>query len=123
MTMNFSNSLMNIKTPIFYFLSVFGHLGKNEFSQFRKLIEVAEMGEEIDEEFAPSDDENEPLLSSELITLFVPSNEAFNKLTSEQKEILLGSGNIFLLHIVSGYIFVYLLVKFTIMKNVYARCR
>jgi len=72
--------------------NVFGDLEKNEFSQFRKLIEVAEMGDEIDEEFAPSDDENEPLLSSELITLFVPSNEAFNKLTSEQKEVLLGSG-------------------------------
>ena len=84
------------KTSTFHLFSVFGYLGKNEFSEFRKLIEVAEMGEEIDEEFAPSDDENEPLLSSELITLFVPSNEAFNKLTSEQKEVLLGSGNILL---------------------------
>ena len=63
------------------------------------------MGEEIDEEFAPSDDENEPLLSSELITLFVPSDEAFNKLTTEQKEVLLGSGNTFLLQINSGRIF------------------
>ena len=62
------------------------------------------MGEEIDEEFAPSEDENEPLLSSELITLFVPSNEAFNKLTTEQKEVLLGSGNIFLLQINFGCI-------------------
>ena len=80
------------------------------------------MGDEIDEEFAPSDDENEPLVSSELITLFVPSNEAFNKLTSEQKEVLLGSGNILLHQINFGCIFIYLLVPFRNIKNVYTRC-
>ena len=50
------------------------------------------MGEELDEEFSASDDENAPLLSSELITLFAPTNEAFNKLSTEQEETLLGPG-------------------------------
>ena len=68
------------------------HLENNEFSKFRKLIEIAEMEEEIEEEFSGSENEDEPLLSSELITLFAPTNSAFNKLTSEQEEKLTGPG-------------------------------
>ena len=43
------------------------------------------MEEEIEEEFSGSENEDEPLLSSELITLFAPTNSAFNKLTTERK--------------------------------------
>ena len=72
--------------------SVFLHLENNEFSKFRKLIEIAGMEEEIEEEFSGSENEDEPLMSSELITLFAPTNSAFNKLTSEQDEKLTGPG-------------------------------
>ena len=68
------------------------HLENDDFSKFRKLIEIAEMEEEIEEEFSASENEDEPLLSSELITLFAPTNTAFNGLTTEQEEKLLGSG-------------------------------
>ena len=77
---------------VFSFFSVFLHLENNEFSKFRKLIEIAEMEEEIEEEFSGSENEDEPLLSSELITLFAPTNSAFNKLTTEQEERLTGPG-------------------------------
>ena len=66
-------------------LSVFAHLENNEFSKFRELIEIAEMEEEIAEQFAPSENEDEPLVPAELITLFAPTNEAFEKLSEEQK--------------------------------------
>ena len=68
------------------------HLEGEKFSQFRKLIEVAEMEKEIEEEFSPSDNEDEPLVSSELITLLAPTNAAFSKLTTDQEERLLGPG-------------------------------
>merc|ERR1712226_1138314 len=71
--------------------SVFMHLENDDFSKFRKLIEIAEMEEEIEEEFSASENEDEPLLSSELITLFAPTNTAFNGLTTEQEKKLLGS--------------------------------
>merc|ERR1712226_441307 len=70
--------------------SVFMHLEGEKFSQFRKLIEVAEMEKEIEEEFSPSDNEDEPLVSSELITLLAPTNAAFSELTTDQEERLLG---------------------------------
>ena len=72
--------------------SVFMHLEKEEFSQFRKLIEIAEMQEEIEAEFSASENEDEPLLSTELITLFAPTNSAFDKLTADQEQALLGPG-------------------------------
>ena len=68
------------------------HLEKEEFSQFRKLIEFAEMQEEIEAEFSASENEDEPLLSTELITLFAPTNSAFNKLSEDQEQALLGPG-------------------------------
>jgi uncharacterized surface protein with fasciclin (FAS1) repeats len=70
--------------------SVFTHLENEDFSQFQKLIEIAEMEEEIATEFSPSENEDEPLVPTELITLFAPTNAAFNKLNDEQKERLLG---------------------------------
>jgi len=70
--------------------SVFMHIENDDFSQFRKLIEIAEMEEEIEEEFSPSENEDAPLVSSELITLFAPTNAAFSKLTSDQEERILG---------------------------------
>merc|ERR1712226_357117 len=70
--------------------NVFMHLEKEEFSQFRKLIEIAEMQEEIEAEFSASENEDEPLLSTELITLFAPTNSAFNKLSEDQEQALLG---------------------------------
>ena len=75
------------------------HLENDDFSKFRKLIEIAEMEEEIEEEFSASEDEDEPLLSSELITLFAPTNAAFNILTAEQEAKLLGSGIILNFHL------------------------
>lgn len=48
------------------------------------------MEEEIATEFSPSENEDEPLVPTELITLFAPTNAAFDKLNDEQKEILLG---------------------------------
>ena len=68
------------------------HLQNDDFSQFRKLIELAEMEEEIEEEFSASENEDAPLLSSELITLFAPTNTAFNKLSDYQEQRLLGPG-------------------------------
>ena len=73
---------------------MFKHLENEEFSQFRRLIEIAEMEEEIAEEFAPSESEDEPLVPVELITLFAPTNDAFDKLPEEQREKLLGEGMI-----------------------------
>merc|ERR1712066_144972 len=61
-----------------------------DFSKFRKVIEIAEMEQEIEEEFSASEHEDAPLLSSELITLFAPTNEAFNKLTNDQEHRLIG---------------------------------
>ena len=79
------NETINIM-PIF--LSVFAHLENNEFSKFQKLIEIAEMEEEIAEQFAPSENEDEPLVPVELITLFAPTNGAFDKLSEEQTKKL-----------------------------------
>ena len=81
-------------TSNFYVFSVFKHLENEDFSQFLKLIEIAEMEEEIETEFSPSENEDEPLVATELITLFAPTNAAFDKLNDEQKERLLGPGMI-----------------------------
>ena len=86
-----SNGIINVM-PIF--LSVFAHLENNEFSKFRELIEIAEMEEEIAEQFAPSENEDEPLVPAELITLFAPTNEAFDKLSEEQNTKLFGEGKV-----------------------------
>jgi uncharacterized surface protein with fasciclin (FAS1) repeats len=66
------------------------HQENEEFTQFRELIEIAEMEEEIATEFSPSENEDEPLVPTELITLFAPTNAAFDNLKDEQKKILFG---------------------------------
>ena len=73
---------------------MFKHLENDDFSKFRKVIEIAEMEQEIEEEFSASDHEDAPLLSSELITLFAPTDDAFNKLTNDQEQRLLGPGRL-----------------------------
>ena len=79
-------------TPSLKLYSVFNHLEGEEFSQFRRLIEIADMEEEIAEEFAPSENEDEPLVPVELVTLFAPTNDAFDRLPEEQKDKLFGEG-------------------------------
>ena len=75
---------------------------KSVTSKFKKRnikISARKPEVKVKSEDGASEDDDEPLLSSELITLFAPTNAAFSVLTAEQEATLLGSGIILNSHL------------------------